>query len=323
MITEKSNYAAEMAEIVEPYLAARAQTVPLSRETGCPLYCACYMPEEPKGVIIISHGFTETAEKYREIIYYFLQEGYVVYIFEHCGHGRSYRLTEDLSRIHIDRYERYRDDLLCVAHAAIDAQPGLPLFLFAHSMGGGIGACAIAAAPDLFAGAVLTSPMIRPATGSFPWPVTELLCTLFCAVGKGERYAPGQGPYQPGERFEDSAGLSEPRFDYYQSFRNANEYAQMGGATYGWMNAAAKLSDFLLTEGWKTISCPILLFQADNDTFVMNAQQDEFIKKVQTHNLKARLIHVDNTKHEIFNSGEEVLSGYWEEIFRFCQKNAG
>ena len=34
----------------------------------------------PKGVVVISHGFTESAVKYDEVAYYFLKEGYHVYI---------------------------------------------------------------------------------------------------------------------------------------------------------------------------------------------------------------------------------------------------
>ena len=57
-----------------------------------------YLAEKPKGVIIISHGFTEAAPKYDEMIYYFLKAGYHVYMPEHMGHGQSYRLTADSYR---------------------------------------------------------------------------------------------------------------------------------------------------------------------------------------------------------------------------------
>ena len=63
-----------------------------------------YLAEKPKGVIIISHGFTEAAPKYDEMIYYFLKAGYHVYMPEHMGHGQSYRLTADSSLVHIDCY---------------------------------------------------------------------------------------------------------------------------------------------------------------------------------------------------------------------------
>ena len=66
-----------------------------------------YPARKPKGVIIISHGFTEAAPKYDEMIYYFLKAGYHVYMPEHMGHGQSYRLTADSSLVHIDTWKRY------------------------------------------------------------------------------------------------------------------------------------------------------------------------------------------------------------------------
>lgn len=65
-----------------------------------------YLSDAPKGVVVISHGFTESAAKYDEVAYYFLKEGYHVYIPEHCGHGRSYRLTADPFLVHIDTWRR-------------------------------------------------------------------------------------------------------------------------------------------------------------------------------------------------------------------------
>lgn len=74
--------------------------------------------EGKKEFFLISHGFTETSEKYKELIYYFLRGGYHVYIPEHCGHGHSYRLVEDPSLVHVDCYKRYVADLLFVARTA-------------------------------------------------------------------------------------------------------------------------------------------------------------------------------------------------------------
>ena len=357
-LIREDQFLSEMKETVEPCLEACLQESFLCREEGHPIYCAWFVPEEPKAAVVLSHGFTETADKYREVIWYFLQMGYAVAAMEHCGHGRSYGLPDGKERgqsdsqeigkghhrepsgreeirdsggcgqqsgpqggrdrVHVDTWTRYCEDLLFAAHAAGDRFRGLPLFLFGHSMGGGIAAAAAAKEPSLFAGVVLSSPMIRPVSGGIPWLLTKGICGLYCAAGKAADYAPGQGPCNLGETFEDSAGSSRPRFQYYQEIRRANTYAQMGGATYGWMRAAAKLSDWLLADGWKTISCPLLLFQADKDSFVMNAQQTEFMQKVQTHNRSARLIHVDGTRHEIFNSGDGILREYWAEIAAFC-----
>ena len=42
-----------------------------------------------RGAIVISHGFTEFAEKYDELVWYFLLAGYSVCVLEHRGHGKS------------------------------------------------------------------------------------------------------------------------------------------------------------------------------------------------------------------------------------------
>ena len=331
ILLREDHFIADMKSQVQPCLEACREDLTLFREEDHPIHCVRYSPARLqaaapaagsappplRGMIVMSHGFTETTEKYRELIYYFLRCGYVVSIQDHCGHGRSYRLTADASRVHIDRYERYRDDLLFAAHAAHDAFPELPLYLFGHSMGGGIAAAAAAAEPALFAKVILSSPMIRPTSGGVPWFATRLICAFFCAIGREESYAPGQGPYRPGERFEDSAASSEPRFRYYKELRDADPSLQMGGATYGWMNAAVQLSTFLLQKGWRTISCPVLLLQAEDDAFVMNAQQDEFMEKLSGINASSRRIHIDGTKHELFNSCDEVLREYLALLFDF------
>ena len=103
-----------------------------------------YLSENPVGVAVISHGFTEGAPKYEELIYYFLQAGYHVYMPEHMGHGQSYRLAADPSLVHIDIWKRYVRDFLKVCHEIKRAYPELPLNLFSHSMGGAIGAIAAA-----------------------------------------------------------------------------------------------------------------------------------------------------------------------------------
>ena len=60
-----------------------------------------------RGAIVISHGFTEFAEKYDELVWYFLLAGYSVCVLEHRGHGKSSRDVENpcmvwiLSLIHI------------------------------------------------------------------------------------------------------------------------------------------------------------------------------------------------------------------------------
>ena len=60
---------------------------------------------------MILHGYTESAEKYREMMWYFLQGGYSVFAMDLRGHGRSVREVEDTSITHVDRFSDYLRDL--------------------------------------------------------------------------------------------------------------------------------------------------------------------------------------------------------------------
>lgn len=218
-VLQEKNYAERMQNGVEPYLAAHAEEFYWERESGHPIHVLRYRAFRPRGVVVISHGFTENAEKYKEIVYYFIKEHFHVYLPEHCGHGKSYRLVEDPSLVYVDSYHRYVEDLLFVARKAKAEACGLPLVLYSHSMGGGIAAAAAAKAPHLFRKVVLSSPMIRPLTGKVPFADAKRIAAFACATERGTQYVVGQKPYQGIENFKQSSSLSRPRFLYYQQKR--------------------------------------------------------------------------------------------------------
>ena len=60
-----------------------------------------------RGAIVISHGFTEFAEKYDELVWYFLLAGYSVCVLEHRGHGKSARDVDNRCMVWIDDWQRY------------------------------------------------------------------------------------------------------------------------------------------------------------------------------------------------------------------------
>ena len=181
-ILQESNYKEEMQTIVEPYLVSIGTEFYLERHAGQKIHCMHYVPENPHAVVMLSHGFVENAEKYKEIAYYFAKEGFSVYLPEHCGHGFSYRLTEDESLVHLDSFERYVEDFIFVTKKAKEDNPGMKIYLYGHSMGGGIAAAVAARAPEMFEKVILSSPMIRPLTGGVPWHVAKAIAKTSCKV---------------------------------------------------------------------------------------------------------------------------------------------
>ena len=124
MIIKEQNFMEQMERIVEPYLAKRRKESFLERDSGRNIFCAFYQADEPDGIVLISHGFTETADKYHELAYYFLKAGFHVCVPEHLGHGRSSRLVEDPSLVHVEDYHTYVEDLLAAASEVKGFLPG-------------------------------------------------------------------------------------------------------------------------------------------------------------------------------------------------------
>lgn len=328
IIIREKDFLQKMQDEVLPYLNARRTILRVKRKSGQEICCERYLADEPRGIILISHGFTDSAGKYAEIIYYFLREGYHVYIPEHCGHGRSYRLTDDPSLVHIDKYERYIEDFLAVArlirknaNIISAAAATLPLYIFAHSMGGGIAAAAAARKPEFFDKVILTAPMIRPLTGSVPYHLAAAITAFNCKIGKEQDYVAGQKPYSGPEDFAYSASLSRPRFEYCQKIKSSDPLCWTSAASNGWLNAAICLSRELTLCSWKAAGFPMLILQAEQDSFVSADAQNMFARLRNRKNPGSTVLkQIPGSKHEIFNSSDETLEIYWREIFLFLCK---
>lgn len=319
-ILQEENYKEQIEMIVEPYLEKRRTELWLERENEKKIYCVRCLADHPKGVVMVSHGFTENVEKYKEILYYFLKAGYHVYMPEHCGHGHSYRLTEDMSLVHVDSYKRYVRDFLFVCGRAKKEHPELPMFLYGHSMGGGIAATCAAVKPNRFKKVVLSSPMIRPLTGKVPWHDAKTIAKAFCKAGLSTRYIAGQTPYHGPGKFENSSSLTKEQYEYYQEKRREDELLQLNAASYGWLLAASSLNRYLQKEGSRRIKSPLLLFQAERDHLVSKKEQVRFILRLNANGAPyAKIVRVPGTKHEIFHSDARTKEAYWRMVFRFFE----
>jgi alpha-beta hydrolase superfamily lysophospholipase len=84
----------------------------------------------PRAALVLVHGFGEHSGRYRGLAEPLSRHGIRVYGFDHRGHGRS-----PGPRGHIDAWSDYRQDTHAALALATDQGPGLPLFLYGHSMG--------------------------------------------------------------------------------------------------------------------------------------------------------------------------------------------
>ena len=319
-ILADSDFFTSMAEKVIPFLDGICKSGYMETksagggEAAGKLYYEAYCPEKAKAAIVISHGFSESIEKYKEVIYYFTSAGYQVYLADHRGHGRSLRDTSHPSMVHIRQFTDYVDDLYAFILKVVKPScGGLPLYLYAHSMGGCIGAFYLETHPDTFQKAILTSPMLGIIM-AVPAPCALALGHIMTSLHREEHYAPGQSPYSPDERFEGSCSASFSRFQYYQEKRKANPLFQTSGASYGWSYQALCACRFVTQKrNCKKITAPVLVFQSSNDHLVKASS----IRRFVAYTPSASLIKIDGSRHEIYNSPADVLVEYYRSVFAF------
>lgn len=292
---------------------SQAANQPAAHKKGC-LYYETYRPSNARGAIVISHGFCESAEKYKEVIYYFAKAGYQVYLAEHRGHARSLRETDHPNMVHILRFTDYVEDLhTFISKIVIPSSGGLPLYLYAHSMGGAVGALYLETYPDTFQKAVLTTPMLGISM-AVPEPCLRAFGRIMVSLNRENTYSPGQHAFCPGERFEDSCSANYERYQYYQVKKEAEPLFQNSGSSCGWGYQSLNACHFITQKrNCKKITVPVLVFRSTHDTLVKASAIRRFVRNTPS----ARLVDVDRSRHEIYNSSADVLESYYRKIFAF------
>ena len=311
----EDTYAQVMQTVVEPELASVRKEGYMTFEGGRKLHYEYYLCPEAKGSIVISHGFTESAEKFREMDYYFLQAGYNVFAIDHRGHGFSSREVEDARVAHVNRFSDYVGDFNAYVENVVRKHSGdLPLFLFSHSMGGAVAALYIQQFPDVFEKAILSSPMISPKTAGFPHWVTRAMAGAFLLIGKGKQLVFTEKGFDPDRTYENSNDTSEARFQYYYDKRKNTPEYQTDGASYNWVNESLKIIPKMLDpQNCAGVKTKVLLFQPAIDDVVEMEPQKEFVSKIPG----AKLVQIPASKHEIYLSVNEAMEPYLQAIFAF------
>ena len=312
-------YEETMQSTVLPYLKERETVLPVQGAENRPLYCAVYQADEPRGTVVIVHGFTENAFKFSEVIFSLLQNGFCVVAYDQRGHGRSWReegLKADLSLTHVGDFGEYVRDLEAVCKTALPACPR-PWTVFCHSMGGAVTGLFLSAHPEWFSRAVLCSPMISPNVGNANHMAVRLLCGAFCLLGQGKKRIFASRPYAGPEDFDTSCATGRERFDWYDRVKQQRPEFQNNGPTYGWTLEAIRVTKKLLAPGVpEGITCPVRLYSAEWDFSVMPEEQKQFIARVK----RGESFPVPGSRHEIYRSGDEVLFPWWHEALSYLKE---
>ncbi len=100
---------------------------------GKVLFTQWWLPNNapPVAVVLLVHGVAEHSGRYLHVAGFLTARGYAVYTLDLRGHGRS-----PGRRAHVESYTEHLDDLATYLGVVRASQPGLPVIVLGHSMGG-------------------------------------------------------------------------------------------------------------------------------------------------------------------------------------------
>jgi alpha-beta hydrolase superfamily lysophospholipase len=90
-------------------------------------------PQSVRGVLVLVHGLKDHSDRYSGLVAKLEDAGFAVYALDLRGHGRSAG-----ARVTVAHFDEYVDDVARLVELAQQEQPGAPVFVFGHSMGGAI-----------------------------------------------------------------------------------------------------------------------------------------------------------------------------------------
>lgn len=119
------------------------------------LFVRHWVAPNARWITVLVHGYGEHTGRYERLAEALTEAGSTVIGGDHAGHGRS-----SGDRVLISDFEPVVDDVRTVLGRATEEQPGLPVVLLGHSLGGMIAARYAQRYPDDLAALVFSSPVL-------------------------------------------------------------------------------------------------------------------------------------------------------------------
>lgn len=132
---------------------------------GIRLFQRRWLPDQDAlAVVVVVHGFLEHSGRYADLAERLTSHGLAVYALDLRGHGKS-----DGPRAMVYSFDEYLRDVETLLQRAGEQQPGKPVFLFGHSMGGLIALWVAIRRQGELSGLITSGAAVRLGARAFPW----------------------------------------------------------------------------------------------------------------------------------------------------------
>jgi len=236
---------------------------------------------EPRGVVVLAHGYGEHARRYDHVGKRFADAGLVTYALDHRGHGRS-----GGKRVRVRQMSEFVGDFRSLVMLATAEHPGLTRIVLGHSMGGGIVLAYGAQYPGDYDLMVLSGPAIAAHTG-----VSKPKALLGKMVGS-------LLPDLPIEQIDPDAVSRDPAVvaDY-----KADPLVYRGKIPAG-IGKALLLVGETMPRLAGAITAPLLVVHGEQDRLVSTAGSEHLVECVASRDVG--LTVYPKLYHEVFNEPE-------------------
>eukprot|EP01130_Rhizamoeba_saxonica_P000994 TRINITY_DN10870_c0_g1_i1.p1 TRINITY_DN10870_c0_g1~~TRINITY_DN10870_c0_g1_i1.p1 ORF type:complete len:308 (-),score=40.52 TRINITY_DN10870_c0_g1_i1:65-988(-) len=130
----------------------------------------------PKGFVIFSHSYGDSAGQYIDILKKLNSDGLAVYTFDHQGHGKSYGM-----RHYVETFDNMVDDLIDFTEVIVknfDKERKLPVFLVGEFTGAAVATMASRKYPNRYSGVISISPPLYNSYNEYVHPYIYSIAKL-------------------------------------------------------------------------------------------------------------------------------------------------
>ena len=283
---------------------------------GKKLYYEYFLKQNAKASVVIVHGLSEFTKKFYEIIWYLLSCDYNVFVYDQRGHGRSFRMTKRSDMLHVGNFSHYARDLDLFINEVVLKASSLPIYIYSHSMGGGISALYLAEHNDKVKKAVMSAPLFVPCVGKVSHRVAKM-SALVCSIIFGRKAKfPTSREFNPEIPHREGVDGAFSRWNYNMDLRRNNKEYQTTPMSNGWVYSSLCLYSQAV-KGTKPdkIKTPILLISAKNDKVVEVSPQLEFADKCKA----CSLVSLESASHNMLSAEKQIIVEHMVEVIKFFE----
>ena len=240
--------------------------------------------EDPRGVVVLCHGYAEHARRYDHVAQRFGESGLAVYALDLRGHGRS-----GGKRVYLRDISEYTEDFHTLVGIAAGEYPDLKLVVLGHSMGGGIVFAYGVEHPDDYAAMVLSGPAVDAQDGVSP-------VMMFVAKALGQLL-----PGLPVEQLPTDAVSRDPEV---VAAYNADPMVHHGKLPAGIARALIGVGE-TMPQRAPALTAPLLIVHGEQDKLIPVQGSRHLMECVGSQD--AHLKVYPELYHEVFNEPERAM----------------